>query len=67
MKPGTKLTLIFPARSKRIGLVATIPPQAMRIEGEDGDDSQVAVKIEPAGKLWPKVPIGSRVKVQVPQ
>lgn len=67
LKPGTKLTLIFPARAKRIGLVATIPPQAMRIEGEQDEDSQVAVKIEPAGKLWPKVPIGSRVKVQVPQ
>ncbi len=67
LKPGTKLTLIFPARSKRIGLVATIPPQAMRLEGEQDEDSQVAVKIEPAGKLWPKVPIGSRVKVQVPQ
>jgi multidrug resistance efflux pump len=67
LKPGTKLTLIFPSRSKRIGLVATIPPQAMRTDDEQDDDSQVAVKIEPAGKLWPKVPIGSRVKVQVPQ
>ncbi len=67
LKPGMKLTLIFPARAKRIGLVATIPPQAMRMTGEPDEDSQVAIKIEPAGKLWPKVPIGSRVKVQVPQ
>lgn len=68
LRPGTKLNLIFPAKQKRIGLVATIPPQAMsEDETELAEDSQVAVKIEPAGKLWPKVPVGSRVKVQVLQ
>ena len=66
--PGTKLTLIFPAKYKRIGLVAVIPPQAMpENSAEQSEDSQVAVRIEPAGKLWPKIPIGSRIKVQVPQ
>ncbi len=66
--PGTKLTLIFPARQKRIGLVAAIPPQVMPSDDMDSmNDSQVAVRIEPAGKLWPKLPVGSRVKVQVPQ
>lgn len=68
LKPGTKLTLIFPAGYKRIGLVAEIPPQAMA--GDDtgnSGDSKVAVRIEPAGKLWPKIPIGSRINVQVPQ
>lgn len=68
LKPGTKLTLIFPAGYKRIGLVAAIPPQAMfESSTESAEDSQVAVRIEPAGKLWPKIPIGSRIKVQVPQ
>ena len=68
LKQGTKLTLIFPAGYKRIGLVAAIPPQAMAGDSaERTDDSQVAVRIEPAGKLWPKIPIGSRIKVQVPQ
>ena len=66
--PGTKLTLIFPAGHTRIGLVAAIPPHAMVGDtGEPTADSQVAVRIEPAGKLWPKIPIGSRIKVQVPQ
>ncbi len=66
--PGTKLTLIFPAGYKRIGLVAAIPPQAMSERRASlSEDSQVAVRIEPAGKLWPKIPIGSRIKVQVPQ
>ncbi len=66
--PGTKLTLIFPAGYKRIGLVAAIPPLASSESGsERSNDSQVAVRIEPAGKLWPKIPIGSRIKVQVPQ
>ena len=65
--PGTKLTLIFPAGYKRIGLVAAIPPQAMfENTAQLSEDSQVAVRIEPAGKLWPKIPIGSRIKVQVP-
>lgn len=68
LKPGTKLTLIFPAGLKRIGLVAAIPPQAIaNRRGDEFADSQVAVRIEPAGKLWPKIPVGSRVKVQVPQ
>lgn len=68
LRQGTKLTLIFPAGYNRIGLVAAIPPQAIN-EASTGqvNDSQVAIRIEPAGKLWPKVPIGSRVKVQVPQ
>ena len=68
LPPGTKLTLIFPAGYKRIGLVAAIPPQAMSESGSPlSADSQVAMRIEPAGKLWPKIPIGSRIKVQVPQ
>jgi multidrug resistance efflux pump len=68
LKPGTKLTLKFPAGAKRIGLVAAIPPHAMSETGPlTSEDSHVAVRIEPAGKLWPKLPIGSRVYVQVPQ
>ena len=68
LRPGTKLVLNFPAGIKRIGLVAAIPPRAISEScTELSDDSQVAVRIEPAGKLWPKIPIGSRVKVQVPQ
>lgn len=68
LRPGTKLTLIFPAGYKRIGLVAEIPPQAISEHNtEPSGDSRVAVRIEPAGKLWPKIPIGSRIKVQVPQ
>jgi len=68
LRPGTKLTLIFPGGQGRIGLVAEIPPQAMIGDhGQQSDDSHVAVRIEPAGKLWPKAPIGSRVKVQVPK
>jgi multidrug resistance efflux pump len=68
LKPGTKVNLVFPAAQQRIGLVAAIPPHAIPAEASArNQDSQVAVRIEPAGKLWPKLPVGSRVQVQVPQ
>ena len=53
------------------GFLAEKNDQFVVLRGLDGQnvaiDRKAVVKIEPAGKLWPKVPIGSRVKVQVPQ
>lgn len=67
LEVGSKVKLVFPAGHRRIGLVAAIPPRAMpERAGDSSNDSLVAVKIEPAGRLWPKIPIGSRVRVQVP-
>ncbi len=68
LRPGTRVDLIFPGREPRIGLVAAIPPHAIPADqSRPADDSQVEVKVEPAGKLWPKLPVGSRVQVQVLQ
>lgn len=68
LQSGTKVELIFPGRQNRIGLVAAIPPHAIPADRRSASaDSQVEVKIEPAGKLWPKLPVGSRVQVQVQQ
>jgi len=68
LRPGTRVDLVFPGRQDRIGLVAVIPPHAIPADhGSPVADSQVEVKIEPAGKLWPKLPVGSRVQVQVLQ
>eukprot|EP00456_Euglypha_rotunda_P072178 TRINITY_DN651_c0_g1_i4.p1 TRINITY_DN651_c0_g1~~TRINITY_DN651_c0_g1_i4.p1 ORF type:complete len:381 (-),score=107.73 TRINITY_DN651_c0_g1_i4:880-2022(-) len=68
LRPGTRVDLIFPGREPRIGLVAAIPPHAIPADqSRPTDDSQVEVKVEPAGKLWPKLPVGSRVQVQVLQ
>jgi multidrug resistance efflux pump len=68
LRPGTKVALVFPGSQNRIGLVAAIPPHAIPADhGRPSDDSQVAVKVEPAGKLWPRLPVGSRVQVHVLQ
>lgn len=68
LRPGTRVDLVFPGRQDRIGLVSVIPPHAIPADhGTPAADSQVEVKIEPAGKLWPKLPVGSRVQVQVLQ
>jgi HlyD family secretion protein len=63
---GTKVELIFPGKQIRTGLVSAIPPHAIPAErGALTSDSQVEVTIEPSGKLWPKLPVGSRVQVKV--
>ena len=68
LRSGTKVELMFPGRQNRIGLVAAIPPHAIPADQRvSSADSQVEVKIEPAGKLWPKLPVGSRVQVHVQQ
>jgi multidrug resistance efflux pump len=65
---GTQVKLVFPGKQSRIGLVAAIPPHTIPADPtRPQDDSHVEVKVEPAGKLWPKLPVGSRVQVQVLQ
>ena len=64
LRHGSKVTLIFPAHDHRIGIITDIPPQTTSVAGTS--ESFVAVKIEPAGKLWPKLAIGSNVKVLLP-
>ena len=68
LHPGTRVELMFPGNQRRIGLVSAIPPHAIPADQRaPSADSQVEVKVEPAGKLWPKLPVGSRVQVQVLQ
>ena len=63
LRHGAKVSLIFPSNGQRIGVISEIPPQTTN---RGDSDSFVAVKIEPAGKLWPKLAIGSNVKVLLP-
>jgi multidrug resistance efflux pump len=66
LHPGSRVELMFPGRQSRIGLVASIAPHAIPADrGVVASDSQVEVTIEPAGKLWPQLPIGSRVQVKI--
>lgn len=64
LKTGSTVTLVFPPEQRRIGIIASIPPQATAATA--AAESCLAVKIEPAGKLWPKFAIGSSVKVLLP-
>ncbi len=67
--PGQRVRLEFPGPEQRIGIVSSIAPQtsAPGIARQNlDDDAPVKLAIEPAGKLWPSVPIGSRVLVFQP-
>lgn len=68
LHPGTRVELMFPGNERRIGLVSAIPPHAIPADQRaPSADSQVEIKVEPDGKLWPKLPVGSRVQVHVLQ
>jgi multidrug resistance efflux pump len=59
----SKVTVLFPGRQRLHGVIAELPPQSCR----DGDDGAIPVRITPHGKLWPRLPVGSRVTIEVPQ
>lgn len=61
IRQGSKVTIHFPDEQKRIGIVASIPAQTTSIVGQP--ESVLEVKIEPAGKIWPKLALGSNVKI----
>ncbi|HLQ46330.1 MAG TPA: HlyD family efflux transporter periplasmic adaptor subunit [Planctomycetaceae bacterium] len=62
LQVGQKIPLEF-AGADRIGRVETISPQAHR--RDSSVESWIAVRIRPAGRLWPEVPIGSAVSVRL--
>lgn len=62
LQVGQTLKLDF-AGDARTGRVEFICPQAHNRNGDA--DSWVTVRIRPAGKLWPEVPIGSAVAVRL--
>ena len=64
-KHGRTVTLMFPGNERRQGRVARIAPQTAPRDLADPDaDPLVAVDIEQAGRLWPTVPIGTRIEVK---
>jgi len=62
---GEKVVLLFPQRQRLEGTVAEIPPQAEATAADD--DAIVPIRIAPCGKLWPHLPVGSRVSVELPR
>lgn len=64
--PGKQIPLEFPGSERRTGVISAIPPQTSAPQTDSDRDALVTLVVEPAGKLWPPVPIGSRVLVYQP-
>ena len=63
---GTLVRLRFAGSMRCRGRVAIVPPHTEQgVETPTGHAPLVRVTIEPIGKLWPDVPIGSAVEVEV--
>jgi multidrug resistance efflux pump len=62
---GTVVGLRFPGGELGQGRVSEIPPQTSAIpdEGSLLETTRVTAHIEPVGKLWPALPIGTTVEV----
>ncbi len=59
---GNVVRLQFPGGVQGKGRVVSIAPEATNA-GETGTCPVTAVKIMPAGRLWPQTPMGTRVRV----
>jgi multidrug resistance efflux pump len=55
LNPGERVEVRFPGAKGYEGRVSTIAPMA--------DSGEIAVRIEPAGRIWPAVPVGCEVQV----
>ena len=64
---GQRLNLEFPGQELRHGTVAVVPPQVdRRASPGDTSETMLPVTLAPAGKLWPKLPSGTQVRVLIP-
>lgn len=63
IEPGTLMNLTFPGNAHYRGRVSSLP---MLAESPRPDGETVAtVRVEPVGKLWPEIPIGSRIEATI--
>ncbi|MGE0374304.1 MAG: HlyD family secretion protein [Planctomycetaceae bacterium] len=63
-KAGREFPLTFPGGVERRGRVIRVAPQA--VATNSGGETVVRVHLEPAGLLWPRLPIESQILVGVP-
>lgn len=63
IQPGAEVRLIFPGNDQYTGRVSNLPMLADA--SLPGRASLVTVRVEPTGRLWPELPIGSQIEVHV--
>ena len=65
----TPVALEFPGKQLRTGRVTNVAPQTQPSQSFNvlKDDSTILIHVEPTGRLWPSVPMGSRVLVRIKQ
>jgi multidrug resistance efflux pump len=61
MQAGHEVELMFPGNQEFRGQIVDVPMLA-DTTGSSGD-TLAAVRIEPVGRLWPMIPVGSQVDV----
>ena len=61
--PGTTVDLVFPGDHLFRGRIADLPMMTETPPAEQ--QSLVTVRVEPIGRLWPDIPIGSQVDVLI--
>lgn len=61
MEPGYEVELVFPGEESYRGQVVD-KAMVADITGENGD-TLAAVRIEPIGRVWPTIPVGSQIDV----
>jgi len=61
MQAGQEVELMFPGNQEFRGQIVDVPMLA-DTTGSSGD-TLAAVRIEPVGRLWPMIPVGSQVDV----
>lgn len=61
MEAGQEVELVFPCDQNFRGRVIDVPMLADAVN--QSGDSVTTVRIEPIGKLWPMIPVGSQVDV----
>jgi multidrug resistance efflux pump len=65
-RQGGTVRMLFPNREWRTGVIQSLPPAVQDSMAPSTDDTVVIVRLSPQGKLWPVVPIGSRVQIEPP-
>ncbi len=64
---GDDVQLMFPGSKHRRGCVQSVPPQtssdSRHIGTSVAGEAVVEVRVDPVGKLWPTIPIGSAIDI----